>query len=100
MCGAEAEYFTENFVCRKSSLETIPQIDSEHTTEKFPQSAVSLSDEIPQLITGEQERLELFSQAGDFTRFVISDGASSSVKNYFKTEKKNKVLVLLVQLFL
>lgn len=35
MCVAEAEHFVERFVCRKSSLETIPGIDSTHTTEKF-----------------------------------------------------------------
>lgn len=53
MCVAEAEHFVERFVCRKSSLETIPGIDSTHITEKFRGTAVSLSDEIPQLISGE-----------------------------------------------
>lgn len=70
----------------------MPGTDSAHTTETFPQTAASLSDEIPQLIAGEQESLELSSRAGDIIRLVLWDGASSSVKNYFKTEKKPKYL--------
>lgn len=89
MCVVEAKYFMERLVCRKSSLETTPGMD---TTEKFPQTTVSLSDEILQLITGEWESLKLSSRTADIMRLVIRDGASSSVKNYFKTERKPKYL--------
>lgn len=49
----------------------MPGTDSAHTTETFPQTAVSLSDEIPQLFAGEQESLELSSRAGDIIRLVL-----------------------------